>query len=346
MQTKVVLKNIECGLDIDYIETDVGKNRYYPFVVELYHCHGFNNSSSSQNKKCFVYAEPGTIKRVISQTFDKQTEQPPVILTLQNYTKCTEVCMLSQENCTPYETFTNNNTCNCKCHYDSSNPPNASLCKNLGPDFKWNSDKCNCECGKDPQQKVCKIKKQIFSDDLCTCACKPKISLRCAKRGQVLNETTCGCVDPPVVTGAAQCDCKDGVTGGVLAVIMVIEALALIAGYFYFYVYCYKKKYLKRKASKYSVKNSQVQHDHQDGIRDGHVGLPTEGNFNDEQNQDSIDNESNVSPQSVVSYSSMNIYPNDKKSSYIPNLVPPSSYSEYLFDNDHDDEGHASVSQV
>ena len=363
MQTKVVWQNVECGLNIDYIETDPGKIRYYLFVVELYHSHESNNNSSLQNKECFVY---GSIEQVMSQAFDQQTQQRSIISILQNYTKCTEVCMLSQEKCTPYETFTNNNTCNCKCHYDSSNPPNASLCRKLGPDFKWNMDKCNCECGKDPQQRVCKIKKQIFSDDLCACVCKPKFSLRCAKRGQVLDEATCGCVDRPVATGAAQSGCKDGVTGGVLAVIMIIEALALMVGYFFFYVYCYKKKYLERKASKYSVKNSQVQHDHQDGVRNGDVVLATEGSFNDEQSQDSIDNESNISPQSVISYSSMNIYPNDEKSPltnnkdewylyndieetdetpYKRNLVPP-SYSEYISDNDHDDEGLASVTQV
>ena len=97
----------------------------------------------------------------------------------------------------------------------------------------------------------------------------------------------CGCV---------QSGCKDGVSGGVLAAIMVIEALALIVGYFYFYVYCYKKKYLKRKASKSNVKNSQVQHDHQDSIRNEDVVLATEPNFNHEQSQDSTDNESNISP--------------------------------------------------
>ena len=50
MQTKVVLQNIECGLHIDYIETDPGKYRYYPFVVELYRCHGSNNGSSPPPK--------------------------------------------------------------------------------------------------------------------------------------------------------------------------------------------------------------------------------------------------------------------------------------------------------
>ena len=95
--------------------------------------------------------------------------------------------------------------------------------------------------------------------------------------------------------------------------------------------------------------------------------LATEGSFNDEQSQDSIDSESNISPQSVISYSSMNIYPNDEKSPltnnkdewylyndieetdetpYKRNLVPPPSYSEYISDNDHDDEGLASVTQV
>ena len=367
MQTKVVLQNIECVLHIDYIETDPGKYRYYPFVVELYRCHGSNNGSSPpQNKKCVASREPGNIKKVIAQAFDQEAKQP-VNLTLQNYTKCTEVCTLSQEKCTPYETFTDNNTCNCKCQYDSSNPPNASLCTKLGPDFKWNMHKCNCECGKDPQQRVCKIKKQIFSDDLCGCVCKPKFSLRCAKRKQILDEATCGCVDRPVVTGAAQSGCKDGVTGGVLAVTMVIEALALMLGYFFFYVYCYKKKYLERKALKYSVKNSQVQHDHEDSVRNADIVLARRDNFNDEQSQDSIDNELNISDQSVASYSSMNIYPNDEKTpsknnkhewyfyddieetnetSYTLNLVAPSGYSEYLSDNDHDDESHASVSQV
>ena len=365
LQTQEILRNVECGPHIDYIETDPGKYRYFPFVVELYRCHGSNNGPNPQNKKCVASGESGSIKKVKSQVFDQETGQV-VPLTLQNYTKCTEVCMLSQEKCTPYETFTNNNTCNCKCHYDSSNPTNASLCRKLGPDFKWNMGKCNCECGKDPQQRVCKIKKQIFSDDLCACVCKPKFSQRCAKRGQVLDEATCGCVDRPVATGAAQSGCKDGVTGGVLAVIMIIEALALMVGYFFFYVYCYKKKYLERKASKYSVKNSQVQHDHQDGVRNGDVVLATEGSFNDEQSQDSIDSESNISPQSVISYSSMNIYPHDEKSPltnnkdewylyndieetdetpYKRNLVPP-SYSEYISDNDHDDEGLASVTQV
>ena len=61
MQTKVVWQNVECGLNIDYIETDPGKIRYYPFVVELYHSHESNNNSSLQNKECFVY---GSIEQV------------------------------------------------------------------------------------------------------------------------------------------------------------------------------------------------------------------------------------------------------------------------------------------
>jgi len=242
VSTQLFLPNVDCGPHVDYIETDPGLHRYNPYVVKLHRCHGSNIGANPQNKQCLV--DPVGIKELGIFAF-KLDDNTPSNIKVQNYTKCKEHCMVNQTSCTPYQNFTSETECSCKCNYKTTPVPNPCVAP-----FFWDQSKCNCAC---PHSTMTCAARKEFDKELCGCVCKQKFNLRCAKRKQILNEQDCTCVDPPIVTGAAQQNCDGGVSGGLLAVIMVLEAFFIIICYLVFYVYCYTRVYKRKQEAKYSV---------------------------------------------------------------------------------------------
>ena len=236
------LPNIECGPYTDYVATDPGFHRYSPYFVKLHRCHGANLNGSPRNRKCV----PIESKIQNLKTYGLSATGPQ-ILTVKNHTACEYVCSITASSCSEHEKF-ESKECFCSCKYTKE--PTPSPC--VTPMY-WDQTKCKCVC---PYTSLTCAEMKEFSAELCGCICKQKTNIQCSKRKQIVDESTCYCVPPPAVTaGRSSSGCDGGVKGGILAVIMIFEALAFVVAYFFLYIYCYKRRYLPKKKLKIQTMN-------------------------------------------------------------------------------------------
>lgn len=226
----VYLDNVDCDSFVDYVPTDPGLYRYDPLYVKLHRCHGKYYELNPHNRKCV----PSNTSKLNVIVYDKFGQ--PSTLELANHTECRQVCSITQANCTKYATF-DSGLCECSCNNDKVECPER---------FTWDRFRCDCKCRQEATE--CNQGKE-WSTEECGCTCKSKLIARCAKRGQAINKDSCTCVDAAVVAKQTS-DCEGGVTGAMLAVIILGEAFVIAVCYYFFYVYCYKHNYLGRKANK------------------------------------------------------------------------------------------------
>ncbi|XP_057311796.1 uncharacterized protein LOC130649525 [Hydractinia symbiolongicarpus] len=238
------LPNVDCNSYVDFVATDPKYHRYTPYYVKLNRCNGVNVGGwKPHNKRCLPTKDG--ISNISILTVDSGNRFN--FVTLQNHTACNERCIIDNSSCTQYQTFQPND-CDCLCKYN--NPPQTNPC--VHP-LTWDHTKCNCVC---PHTSLKCEKGKVFTKDTCGCTCNIKIRIQCTERKMLIDQNSCTCVAPNVVTGAAKGTCEGDVKGGVLAVVMIMEALAFVVAYFFLYSYCYKRQYLPRK----QAKNSNLQH--------------------------------------------------------------------------------------
>lgn len=233
----ITLGNVDCAPYVDYVASDPGLYRFWPMYVEIHRCQGKHFSPNPKNMKCMP-TKTG-IEKLKYRVTSYQTGNP-IDLTIDNHTACSQQCVVSQANCTPYEHF-KAGECGCTCNITKASEGQA-LCK---PPFSWQQNGCNCVCPK-PADTNCGEKRQ-FNTDLCQCTCSARVYNRCARKKRVVDERTCLCVEPTVVIAKARSDCEGGVNGAMLAVVIIVEAVMIVFCYYFFYVYCYKYNYLGRK---------------------------------------------------------------------------------------------------
>ena len=239
----IYLKNVACAPYIDHVATDPGLYRYEPFYVKMHRCHGKDPVPNPKNMKCVPESEGGTTN-VSVFVFDQFSDLKT--LEVVNHTACVQKCVISQESCSPFEQF-RPALCDCKCNYSPNNGPS-----NCFEPFVWSHSACNCKCPLSADKVVCK-QRMVFSKEECGCTCKSKFYARCAKRKQIVDEETCHCIPPSELVGKSRSGCDGGVNGGMLAVVILAEAFLIVFCYYFFYVYCYKHNYLRRKADKQNV---------------------------------------------------------------------------------------------
>ncbi|XP_066927880.1 uncharacterized protein [Clytia hemisphaerica] len=234
------LENVECAPYIDHVATDPNLYRYEPYFVKMHRCHGKHPVPNPKNEKCVPKMQNGkdNVEIIVLTKLGNVH-----FLNITNHTDCEQRCVISQEDCTPYEQF-KSSTCGCSCNYSPSTGP-----KNCYAPFIWQQSACNCICPKDEHSQVC-AKRKVFSKEECGCTCKAKFYARCAKRKQVVDEGTCECVDPEVLVGKSRSGCDGGVNGAMLAVVIIVEAFVIVFCYYFFYRYCYKHNFLGRKKEK------------------------------------------------------------------------------------------------
>lgn len=235
-----VLRNVDCAPYIDHVATDPENYNYDPYYVKLHRCHGKHYAQNPKNVRCVPKADgvvPVTY-HAVNQLGNLETR------TIDNHTACTQECIISQKDCTPFEQF-REATCGCSC----DNYTSTTGKKNCEAPFIWQQSACNCICPINAATTTC-ARRKVFSTEECGCVCKAKFYARCAKRQQVVDESICECVDPAVIVGKSRSGCDGGVKGLMLAVVIIVEALVIVLCYFFFYVYCYKHNYLGRKNKK------------------------------------------------------------------------------------------------
>ena len=232
-----VLENVDCAPYEDHVATDPKNYNFDPYYVKIHRCHGKHYAQNPKNVKCVP--KPNGVVKV---TYHAMNQQGQIELrTLDNHTACSQECVISQKDCTPYETF-RPSTCGCSC----DNYTSTTGKQNCEAPFVWQQSSCNCICPLKAETTTCERRK-VFSNEECGCVCKAKFYARCAKRQQVVDENECTCVDPAVIVGKSQSGCDGGVNGAMLAVVIIVEAFVIVFCYYFFYVYCYKHNYLRRK---------------------------------------------------------------------------------------------------
>lgn len=238
--TPVHLPNVDCAPYIDHVPTDPGKYRYEPYYVKLHRCHGKHPVvQNPKNEKCVP-----TSNGVQNVTIYAVNQLGKVTqINVVNHTACNQECVISQNDCSPFEYF-KKSVCGCSCNYTSVTGP-----KKCELPLVWQQPSCNCVCPKNADSQVCGRRKE-FNKDECGCTCKAKFYARCAKRKQVVDEDTCYCIEPSVIVGKSKSGCDGGVNGAMLAVVIIVEAFVIVFCYYFFYVYCYRHNYLERKNNK------------------------------------------------------------------------------------------------
>lgn len=254
------LKNVECNSYIDYVQTDPLKYfRYNPFYVKLHRCHGADSLMNPRNKYCLP--TPTGIQELDIYVINNGNGSYEV-MKVQNHTSCAEVCLLDQSECSPYQKFSKDE-CVCMCQYDKTPDPNPCLSP-----FRWDKSMCDCICSLDSM--VCP-KRQEFNKNDCGCVCKQKFHVRCAKRQMVVDEETCGCIEPTVITGKSTGqECVGNIKFEMLIIALCLEAFVIIILYLFLYRYCYKVVYFRRKADKERVSISKYQEYKADKVEPAH----------------------------------------------------------------------------
>ena len=234
------MKNVECGPHLDHVETDPDY-RYEPYFVKMHRCHGKDPVLNPRNEKCVPKRLGGTAN--VSVYVLNQLNKL-ITISVLNHTSCVQECVISQDNCSPYEHFSPR-VCDCRCNYTSSQDGRS----NCEAPFVWQQSACNCMCPVDESRVTC-MQRKVFSKEECGCTCKAKFYARCAKRKQIVDQDTCHCIEPSELVGKSQSGCEGGVNGAMLAVVILVEAFVIVFCYYFFYAYCYKYNYLARKADK------------------------------------------------------------------------------------------------
>ena len=232
---------VYCSPHLSYIQSDPPNNKLLPYMFEIHRCGG--SEENPAYKRC-VPTSDGV--KTVPLKLLAADEGKIETVRYENHTKCELVCVTDANTCSPHENY-DQARCACDCKYsraedtkDVCTPPFQ---------FKRTSGNCDCVCPNFIRNAACGLN-EVFSEKDCGCVCKMKVYKRCARKKMVINEE-CNCDDPSTyVKIPGKESCNGGVTGRVLAVIIILVAICIVGGYLLFYVCCYKQQYKPRHEEK------------------------------------------------------------------------------------------------
>lgn len=166
------------------VAIDEPSHRFYPYYIQLYQCQGSWNFESPNIKQCVAtHSEP--VKLTVYNTM-RNWEVTEV--TVRNHTSCAAKCKSNASQCDSQVQVWNDQSCKCKCLFQSSPPPNNIIKRKEG--FRWNTHRCRYECNREPA--VCSEKK-VWSEEKCSCVCHSFYKLDCTEEGKHMDPKTCQC---------------------------------------------------------------------------------------------------------------------------------------------------------
>lgn len=215
---------VNCQPHLDYVETDPTRHRYFPYITKIHRCRGADHKPSE--KKCIPV--PNTDKRVQVKTIDMLTGNS-VTMTMVNHTACQSVCKYTKADCINNQVY-DEKGCICKCQLKQ--PPLPCAPPNI-----WSTKTCACACPATVKQRGCPTNRMQFSQEECKCQCKERFYKKCAREKRVLDESTCYCADPVVITEVIEASSntqlmESKIKISTLVIAIVFEAVCFIAGYF------------------------------------------------------------------------------------------------------------------
>lgn len=122
---------VECNPPVlSTVAVDEPHHRYYPYFIRLHRCEGSYGYESPNIKKCVV-----TESREVTFSVYDTTNRLSTQIRLQNHTKCGPECKASPLDCDLKVQEWNDESCQCKCLYPRSPPPDDVVKPKKG--FGW-----------------------------------------------------------------------------------------------------------------------------------------------------------------------------------------------------------------
>lgn len=122
---------VECNPPVlSTVAVDKPHHRYYPYFIRLHRCEGSYGFESPNIKKCVV-----TESREVTFSVYDTTNRLSTQIRLQNHTKCGPECKASPLDCDFKVQEWNDESCQCKCLYPRSPPPDDVVKPKKG--FGW-----------------------------------------------------------------------------------------------------------------------------------------------------------------------------------------------------------------
>lgn len=167
------------------VAVDETHHKFYPYFVRLYRCEGSYNYESPNIKKC-VATERREVRFSVQDMKNGQRKE----IILENHTRCGPECKASPDECNLDVQEWNEQSCQCKCMYPHSPPPENVMKRRKG--LRWNSRLCQYDCNK---RGFCSREKMWSKED-CSCICKPIYEILCNNDDKFMDPKTCTCKDP------------------------------------------------------------------------------------------------------------------------------------------------------
>ena len=166
------LPNENCKPRSSIIHLGARNELFYPEAISLNRCAGLCRNETKYIIRCIASKENEIQLQVLNRISNKEE-----ILVITNHTACDCNCVHEEKICYESQEW-NNKTCQCTCDTKIDCPV----------DYLWNPGFCYCEC-----DKICP-KRMYLNTTSCSCNCKDKFYRRCSKRGLVVDETDCNCI--------------------------------------------------------------------------------------------------------------------------------------------------------
>nr|QNH72560.1 toxin candidate TRINITY_DN17559_c0_g1_i1 [Ceriantheomorphe brasiliensis] len=211
----VMMDNEFCGTRPTLVALDPVNHDYFPYFVTLSRCGGSCNTVPPNIFHCVAKTQTNVVLDVFS-ILSGTLEQ----VVLKNDTSCGCECVVKEDQCDPQMQVYKPDRCRCECKFNETSIECAQ-------NFKWNQEHCECLCDLEPQP--CRDN-MIWSPQDCRCQCSGIDQNRCMKRGKILDEEDCVCVDaiPEVGRRIGQNQDTWNVSMSVVAVIIIAMLLLIL----------------------------------------------------------------------------------------------------------------------
>ena len=125
-----ILPNVECNEPVETtVAVDAPQHRFYPYYVKLHQCQGSVHPFSPNVKKCvpIAYKEIKIRVYTVNSRSGEEIEH-----TVYNHTRCGPECKASPAKCDYRVQKWNEDTCECKCLFRDTPPPENVIARKSG----------------------------------------------------------------------------------------------------------------------------------------------------------------------------------------------------------------------
>ena len=228
------LRNVDCSAYLYYVHIDKEYSRYYPYVVNIYRCHGANYGDFNPLFQACVPTHLNFINITVIDIFSLK----PLSIAIQNDTSCSVQCISVAKSFTSYSPC-GSDSCRCNCNNSKQN-------RQCDKPKVWSSIDCDCVCPM--AQQDCSAER-VWNSESCQCTCKQQLFSQCFMLNKTLDLTSCQCTKANL-----ECDKK---SFSYSIVVLILGAEALIVLLFNLFLYRHLKMFSCPKSKCFNLKSKK-----------------------------------------------------------------------------------------